>query len=154
MARTAQRKFAASLSNERGCRQPGSILGKFPYAAHVTVTDGRRVSSLGGVRVSNRRLVLRWLRKQALQLANGHGTVVVPGALPFPRGVHPVTFHSSDAPEALRAWADDTKRQDDAIRALESGHAVLLTVTDPAVGLCVTLAGWPVRTTRAVGDPL
>ncbi|SCE19847.1 hypothetical protein GA0115261_1037112 [Streptomyces sp. OspMP-M43] len=125
-----------------------------PYAAHVTVTDGRRVSSLGGTRVTNRRLVLRWLRRQALHLANGHGTVAVPGALPFPRGVHPVIFHGSDAPEALRAWADDAEAQDDAIRALEAGHAVLLTVTDPAVGLCVTLAGWPVRSARAVGDPL
>ncbi|MFI1931179.1 hypothetical protein [Streptomyces sp. NPDC020330] len=129
-------------------------MGKPAYAAVVTVTDGQRVSSLGGVRARTRRLVLRWLRRQALQLANGHGTVVVPGALAYPRGVYPVTFHSSDAPEALRAWADDVQRQDDAIRALEAGHAVLLTVTDPAVGLCVTLAGWPVRTTRAIGDPL
>lgn len=154
MARSAQRELPLGLPNDRPCQQSGGVIGKPAYAAAVTVTDGRRVSSLGGVRARTRRLVLRWLRRQALHLANGHGTVVVPGALPFARGVQPVIFHSSDAPEALRAWADSVERQDDAIRALESGHAVLLTVTDPAVGLCVTLAGWPVRTTRAVGDPL
>ncbi|MEU4918944.1 hypothetical protein AB0G29_06180 [Streptomyces parvus] len=129
-------------------------MNESPYAAHVTVTDGRRVSSLGGVRLPNRRLVLLWLRRQALAMANAHG-IAVPGILPFPTGdVQPVVFHGSDAPETLRAWATEGAHQDAAIHALESGQPALLTVTDPAVGLCVTLAGWPVRTARAVGDPV
>ncbi|SCE20282.1 hypothetical protein GA0115243_108412 [Streptomyces sp. ScaeMP-e83] len=123
-----------------------------PYVAHVTVTDGRRVSSLGGARLPNRRLVPLWLRRQALAMANAHG-IAVPGILPLPTGdVQPVNFHGSHAPEALRAWAIEGKHQDAAIRALESGRPALLTVTDPAVGLCVTLAGWPARSARAVGD--
>lgn len=43
------------------------------YAAEVTLSDGERFASLGGVVVRNRRLVLLWLRRQALRLARGHG---------------------------------------------------------------------------------
>ncbi|MFJ3479799.1 hypothetical protein [Streptomyces microflavus] len=60
------------------------------------------------------------------------------------RDVRPVTFHGTDAPEGLRAWAGDEGLQDEAICALESGHPALLTVVDPAVGLRVTLVGCPV----------
>lgn len=93
------------------------------------------------------RLVLCWLRRQALRLADGHGRDPAPApAAPWlgARDVRPVTFHSSDAPEALRAWAGDHGSQDQAISALESGRPALLTVVDPFVGLRVTLGGWPV----------
>ncbi|WP_411078952.1 hypothetical protein [Streptomyces sp. cmx-18-6] len=120
------------------------------YAAEVTVTHGLRYASLGEVSAPNRRLVLRWLRRQALRLADGHGyghghgfavaaDVLRPAAT---RDVRPVVFHGSDAPEGLRAWATDHERQDDAIRALEAGFPLLFTVVDPAVGLSLTLAGW------------
>ncbi|MFB8101891.1 hypothetical protein ACFC3O_03505 [Streptomyces sp. NPDC056007] len=115
------------------------------YVAAVTVTAGGQARRLGGIAVPNRRLVLRWLRRQALRLADAHGRELPP---PDPwlraRDVHPVTFHGSDAPEGLRAWAGDERVQDEAISALESGRPALLTVVDPAVGLRVTLAGWPV----------
>ncbi len=115
------------------------------YVAGVTATAGGRTLSLGGIVVPHRRLVLRWLRRQALRLAEGHGRDLPTAASWLrARDVGQVTFHGSDAPEALRAWAGDDERQDHAIRALESGSPALLTVVDPAVGLCVTLAGWPV----------
>ncbi|WP_239477358.1 hypothetical protein [Streptomyces sp. CS147] len=115
------------------------------YVAAVTVTAGGRARPLGGVALPNRRLVLRWLRRQALRLADGHGRSLPPAA-PWlgARDVRPVAFHGCDAPEALRAWADDHGRQDHALSALESGRPALLTVVDPFVGLRVTLGAWPV----------
>ncbi|MFJ6612603.1 hypothetical protein ACIQPT_20265 [Streptomyces sp. NPDC091289] len=113
------------------------------YAAEVTVSDGQRFASLGGVVVRNRRLVLLWLRRQALRLANGHGLPLAPEPVRPPTGdVLPVRFHGSDAPEELRRWATHGAHQDHAIRALEAGFPALFTVLDPAVGLSLTLAGW------------
>ncbi|MYX16283.1 hypothetical protein GTY67_23295 [Streptomyces sp. SID8374] len=119
------------------------------YVAAVTVTAGGRALWLGGIAVPNRRLVLRWLRRQALRLADGHGRDLPPPA-PWlrARDVRQVAFHGTDAPEGLRAWAGDEGRQGEAISALESGRPALLTVVDPAVGLRVTLAGWPVGPDR------
>ncbi|MEU4177809.1 hypothetical protein [Streptomyces sp. NPDC026589] len=118
---------------------------KLDYVAAVTVTAGGRALPLGGVALPNRRLVLRWLRRQALRLADGHGRAPAQAA-PWlgARDVRPVTFHGSDAPEALRAWAGDHGSQDHAMSALETGLPALLTVVDPFVGLRVTLGGWPV----------
>ncbi|MGA5469189.1 hypothetical protein ACPCUK_10210 [Streptomyces arboris] len=115
------------------------------YAAEVTVSDGRRYASLGTVTVRNRRLVLLWLRRQALRLADAHGnrTALEREALRLPTtDVRPVLFHGSDAPEGLRFWATDHHRQDDAIRTLEAGFPLQFTVLDAAVGLSLTLAGW------------
>lgn len=113
------------------------------YAAEVTVTDGQRFASLGAVTVRNRRLVLLWLRRQALRLADGHGLPAAEESLRLPTGdARPVRFHGSYAPEELRRWATDGAHQDHAIRALEAGFPALFTVLDPAVGLSLTLAGW------------
>lgn len=115
------------------------------YAAEVTVSVGQRFASLGGVTVRNRRLVLLWLRRQALRLANAHGNraALEREALRLPTAdVRAVLFHGTDAPESLRFWATDAYRQDDAIRTLEAGFPLHFTVTDPAVGLSLTLAGW------------
>ncbi|WP_098897612.1 hypothetical protein [Streptomyces sp. st77] len=114
------------------------------YAAEVTVSDGQRFASLGGVVVRNRRLVLLWLRRQALRLANGHGLPLAAEAVRLSTGddVQQVNFHGSDAPEELRRWATHGPHQDHAIRALEAGFPALFTVLDPAVGLSLTLAGW------------
>ncbi|MFI7234532.1 hypothetical protein [Streptomyces cyaneofuscatus] len=109
------------------------------YAAEVTLSDGQRYASLGGVTVRNRRLVLLWLRHQALRLASGHGSAVRDE---LPAGVRPVRFHGSDAPERLRFWATDHRGQEDAIQALETGFPLPINVVDPAVGLSLTLAGW------------
>ncbi|MER6192717.1 hypothetical protein [Streptomyces cyaneofuscatus] len=119
------------------------------YVAAVTAAADGRALWLGGIAVPNRRLVLRWLRRQALRLADGHGRDLPP-ASPWlrARDVPQITFHGSDAPEGLRAWAGDEGRQAEAIGALESGRPALLTVVDPAVGLHVTLAGWPVGPDR------
>lgn len=113
------------------------------YAAEVTVSDGQRFATLGGVAVRNRRLVLLWLRRQALRLANGHGLPLVPEPVRLPTGdVRPVRFHGSHAPQELRRWATHGPCQDHAIRDLEAGFPALFTVLDPAVGLSLTLAGW------------
>ncbi|MFB8143883.1 hypothetical protein [Streptomyces parvus] len=113
------------------------------YAAEVTVSDGQRFASLGGVVVRNRRLALLWLRRQALRLANGHGLPLAPEPVRLPTAdVRPVHFHGSGAPEELRRWATRGPHQDHAIRALEAGFPALFTVLDPAVGLSLTLAGW------------
>ncbi|MGW7093485.1 hypothetical protein [Streptomyces sp. NPDC054874] len=113
------------------------------HSAEVTLSDGQRFASLGGVVVRNRRLALVWLRRQALRLANGHGLLLAPEPVRLPTGdVRPVRFHSSDAPEELRRWATEDAHQDHAIRALEVGFPALFTVLDPAVGLSLTLAGW------------
>ncbi|MFI7083228.1 hypothetical protein ACUN22_10570 [Streptomyces anulatus] len=113
------------------------------HSAEVTLSDGQRFASLGGVVVRNRRLALVWLRRQALRLANGHGLLLAPEPVRLPTGdVRPVRFHGSDAPEELRRWATEDAHQDHAIRALEAGFPALFTVLDPAVGLSLTLAGW------------
>lgn len=115
------------------------------YAAEVTVSDGLRHASLGTASVGNRRLALLWLRRQALRLANAHGdrAALEHEAVRLPTAdVRAVLFHGTDAPESLRCWATDACRQDDAIRTLEAGFPLHFTVADPAVGLCVTLAGW------------
>ncbi|MEU4175051.1 hypothetical protein [Streptomyces sp. NPDC026589] len=113
------------------------------YTVEVTLSDGQRFASLGGVVVRNRRLALVWLRRQALRLANGHGLALAPESVRLPTGdVSPVRFHGSDAPEELRRWAAGSAHQDHAIRALEAGFPALFTVLDPAVGLSLTLAGW------------
>ncbi|GAB2923745.1 hypothetical protein [Streptomyces sundarbansensis] len=114
------------------------------YTAEVTVSDGQRSATLGGVTVRNRRLALLWLRRQALRLANSHGLPLAPEPVRLPAGDdgRPVHFHGSDAPEELRRWATHSVHQDHAIRALEAGFPALFTVLDPAVGLSLTLAGW------------
>ncbi|MYR38582.1 hypothetical protein GTX14_22490 [Streptomyces sp. SID4944] len=116
------------------------------YAAEVTVSDGQRYACLGTAAVRNRRLVLLWLRRQALRLANAHGNrLPLDGDPPPPTATsdaRPVVFHGTDAPESLRHWATTGQLQDDAIRTLEAGFPLHFTVLDPAVGLSLTLAGW------------
>lgn len=41
------------------------------FGAEITVADGQRAVSLGEVVVRNRRLALRWLRRQALGSRRG-----------------------------------------------------------------------------------
>lgn len=107
-------------------------MNRVPYMAEITATTGGRAVSLGRATLPNRRLALRWLRRQAHRLADGPGP------------------QSPAVPNGLRAWADDPDQQDQAMARLEAGGPDLLTVLDPAAGLLVTLAGWPVRSRRAV----
>lgn len=109
------------------------------YAAEVTATTGRRAISLGRVTLPNRRLALRWLRRQAHRLADG---LVAPEPRPS------TGFRSPAVPDGLRAWAEDPDQQDHAMARLAAGGSDALTVLDPAAGLLVTLAGWPVRQRR------
>ncbi|MEU8503462.1 hypothetical protein AB0C40_01790 [Streptomyces brevispora] len=121
------------------------------YAAEITVTNGQRAVSLGEVVVGNRRLALRWLRRQALRLAEGLG---------FPSGsacsggmdVRSAVLQGSGVLNGLRAWAEDQEQQDEAMARLEAGYLDAFTVVDPVAGLLVTLAGRRVRSNRAAGD--
>lgn len=119
-----------------------------PYVAEVTATGGGRAVSLGRATLPNRRLALRWLRRQAHRLADG---VSAPVLRPSGTGdVRPVGFGSVIIPNGLRAWAGDPDRQDHAMARLAAGGPDVVTVLDPATGLLLTLAGWPVRSRRAV----
>ncbi|MEV5684009.1 hypothetical protein AB0L68_12620 [Streptomyces sp. NPDC052164] len=132
--------------------KPATTTTGTDYVAEITVSAGtRRAVPIGRITAPNRRLALRWLRRQALRLADGHGHLTAPDTTPWTQAkndVRPVTFHSSDAPENLRAWATDNQRQTDALHQLETGPGTLLTVTDPAVGLHITLTGRPARPAR------
>lgn len=103
-----------------------------PCMVEITATTGGRAVSLGRATLPNRRLALRWLRRQAHRLADGPG------------------FQSPAIPNGLRAWADDPAQQDQAMARLEATGPDVLTVLDPTAGLLVTLAGLPVRSRRAV----
>lgn len=117
-----------------------------PYMAEITASTGGRAVSLGRATLPNRRLALRWLRRQAHRLADGLGA---PEPQPSGmRGVRPISFQSPAVPIGLRAWAHDPDQQDHAMARLEAGRPDVLTVLDPAAGLLVALAGWPVRSIR------
>ncbi|MFJ9622104.1 hypothetical protein [Streptomyces sp. NPDC101181] len=127
----------------RGCREQAAHLTAADFVATVTMTAGTGTFRLGGVALPNRRLVLRWLRRQALRLADGHGQQVpADPAWLGARDVARVVFHGCAAPDELRAWAGDEGRQEEALSALEAGRPARLTVVDAAVDLRVTLAGW------------
>ncbi|WP_328867254.1 hypothetical protein [Streptomyces sp. NBC_00304] len=111
-----------------------------PYAAEITATTGGRPVSLGRAILPNRRLALRWLRRQARRLADGLGA---------PEPEPSISFRSPAVPDGLRAWAEAPDQQEHAMARLAAGGPDLLTVLDPAAGLLVTLAGWPVRQRRA-----
>lgn len=112
-----------------------------PYAAEITATTGGRPVSLGRATLPNRRLALRWLRRQAHRLADGLGA---------PESQSSISFRSQAVPDGLRAWAEDPDQQEHAMARLAAGGPDLLTVLDPAAGLLVTFAGWPVRQRHAV----
>ncbi|MEV7404248.1 hypothetical protein AB0N93_28150 [Streptomyces sp. NPDC091267] len=119
------------------------------YAVEITATTGSRAVPLGGAVLRNRRLALRWLRRQALRLVDGRGascgSVWSGGA-----GVRRVVLRSSGVREGLRSWAGDEGQQDEAMARLQAGSPDVFTVVDPVAGLLVTLTGWRVRPDRAV----
>ncbi|MBO0916607.1 hypothetical protein [Streptomyces laculatispora] len=115
------------------------------YEVEVTATAGWRAVSLGRATVANRRLALRWLRRQAHRLADGPGAPGIPG-------VRAIGFEGPAVPDGLRAWARDPDQQEQAMARLEVGGSDVLTVLDPAAGLLVTLAGRPLRSGRAAAD--
>lgn len=120
------------------------------YFVEITVTTGQRAVSLGGGVVRNRRLALRWLRRQVLRLAEGLGSVAG-SASSGGRDVRSAVLRSSAVLNALRGWGEDPGQQDQAMARLEAGGPEVFAVVDPAAGLLVTLAGRRVRGGRASG---
>ncbi|MFI8432767.1 hypothetical protein ACIGJO_03325 [Streptomyces sp. NPDC079020] len=125
------------------------------YIAEITMTTGTAPHPvpLGRITAPNRRLALRWLRTQALRLADAHGHPIPPETATWTHASHdvrPVTFHGTDAPEALRTWATHDHHQAHALHHLEtSPHTPLLTATDPATGLHIHLTTHPAQPDRA-----
>lgn len=120
------------------------------YGAEITVTGGQRAVSLGEVVVRNRRLALRWLRRQAVRLAEGiAGTRGCDGGA---EDVRSAVLRSRAVLDGLRDWAGDQEQQDQAMARLESGCPDAFTVVDPVAGLLVTLTGRRVRPERAAVD--
>lgn len=128
------------------------------YGAEITVTDGQRAVSLGEVVVRNRRLALRWLRRQALRLAEGPGAQSCSERRSGGAGVRAAVLRSRTVRDGLQGWAEDHARQDEAMARLESGCPDAFTLVDPAAGLLVTLAvrrvrSRPAAAMAAVGAP-
>ncbi|MFJ3847351.1 hypothetical protein ACIPV3_25080 [Streptomyces albidoflavus] len=101
------------------------------YLAEVYGGDARRTIFLGGTVAPTRRLVLRWLRGQALRLAAGldpppGSAWVHPGVLrPMPAATH-------DAPSALRVWASSPEHHDEAAQRLAESGLFELDIRDGA----------------------
>ncbi|MFC5720861.1 hypothetical protein ACFP1Z_11855 [Streptomyces gamaensis] len=86
---------------------------------------------------------LRWLRRQAVRIADGLDPD--PDTAPSPHGaLHKVNteFQLGDAPAELRAWANDDRSRQAAYDQLRGGTPFALTATDHT-GRYV-LAAWPV----------
>lgn len=105
--------------------------GAVEYLAETYGGDGRRSVFLGGTVAPTRRLVLRWLRGQALRLAGGlDPSPDVPWA---PAGVlRRIPAAALDAPGALRGWATSVAGQEDAAQRLADGEPFGFLVRDAA----------------------
>lgn len=118
--------------------------GAVEYLSEVYGGDARRAHFLGGTVTPNRRLALRWLRRQALRFSDGlEPSPDVPWA---PSGVlRRIPADVRDAPGALRGWAADIEHQDDAAQRLAFGEPFVFIVRDPV--------GWYQLTARPLLVP-
>ncbi|RZE02192.1 hypothetical protein C0Q64_12420 [Streptomyces albidoflavus] len=94
--------------------------GAVRYLAEVYGGDGARSLCLGGTVAPTQGLALRWLRGQALRIADG----LDPGpdsAWAPPGTLWPVPQADLDAPTQLRSWAANVGVQEAASRRLADG---------------------------------
>ncbi|MGW9364984.1 hypothetical protein ACWG43_14135 [Streptomyces albidoflavus] len=94
--------------------------GAVRYLAEVYGGDGARSLWLGGTVAPIRCLALRWLRGQAVRIADGLDPDPDSAWAP-PGTLWPTTQDSSDAPSQLRSWAADLGVQEAASRCLADG---------------------------------
>ncbi|KDR61298.1 hypothetical protein AB0F32_18335 [Streptomyces albidoflavus] len=94
--------------------------GAVRYLAEVYGGDGARSLWLGGTVAPTRCLALRWLRGQAVRIADGLDPG--PDRAWAPPGTLWTTPHAgADAPTQLRYWAADMGLQETAFRYLADG---------------------------------
>ncbi|WP_052848725.1 hypothetical protein [Streptomyces avicenniae] len=99
------------------------------YEAEVWGGDAATSVHLGAHAAVSRRLLLFWLRRQALRLADGIDPDPARGCFPgATRVVTPVP--GRDAPTVLRRWAADVTRQEETARRLAAGLPFRLAVQD------------------------
>lgn len=92
--------------------------------------DGRKEWVLGGYRANTPRLAVRWLRSQALRLANALDPI--PGFGPFlPEVLHPANPHNPNPGHVFRQWSRDLTVQSRNMNDLVSGRPVLVAAGGP-----------------------
>ncbi|AXQ55618.1 hypothetical protein ACPCK9_16205 [Streptomyces koyangensis] len=94
--------------------------GAVRYLAEVYGGDGARSLCLGGTVAPSRCLALRWLRGQALRIADGLDPDPDSAWAP-PGPLWPTPHSGADAPTQLRCWAADVGLQEAASRRLADG---------------------------------
>ncbi|MGW6455047.1 hypothetical protein ACWF94_03830 [Streptomyces sp. NPDC055078] len=96
--------------------------------------------------------VLRWLRKQAVRIADGLDPD--PASVPWPAALRPgPSAHTGngDVASVFRDWANDDGPPDEARRRLVTGNPVLLVGAD--VTGWYALAAWPVAAPARIASP-
>ncbi|MFR9723762.1 hypothetical protein ACL02R_10410 [Streptomyces sp. MS19] len=99
------------------------------YEAEVWGGDAARSVQLGAHAAVSRRLVLWWLRGQALRVADGLDPDPARGRYPGAMAVVS-SVPGRDAPTMLRRWAADLGRQEQAAWYLAAGVQFRLAVQD------------------------
>ncbi|KUJ69661.1 hypothetical protein ACZ90_10075 [Streptomyces albus subsp. albus] len=118
--------------------------GQQIYRAEVLAdgpVNGRMVRvSLGVCETPSPLSALQWLYGQALRVANG---LDLDPRTPWLAGrtLHAVSESLADAPTELRQWCADAHQQREALRQLEEGASVAMTVADHTGRYYLT--AWP-----------
>ncbi|MGW0559615.1 hypothetical protein ACWDZ4_03005 [Streptomyces sp. NPDC003016] len=107
------------------------------YIAEVFAGDAVKTVCLGGSVASTRRLVLRWLRGQALRFADALDPDPYTEWIP-PQALRLVTHTERDAPAELRFWTTDSEHQDHALHQLAAGLAYGFLAHDDACWYALT----------------
>ncbi|MGW4375782.1 hypothetical protein ACWEJ7_19180 [Streptomyces albidoflavus] len=94
--------------------------GAVRYLAEAYGGDGARSLWLGGTVAPTRCLALRWLRGQALRVADGLDPDLDSAWAP-PGTLWPAPHSDPDAPTQLRSWAANLRLQEAASRCLAGG---------------------------------
>ncbi|MFF3733951.1 hypothetical protein ACFYXM_27510 [Streptomyces sp. NPDC002476] len=138
-----------------------------PFLAAAQAGDGRTTVQLGRTVAATPRLALRWLRGQAVRIANGldpePGTpwippyVLRPAPAPLPRTCactpYPITpYPAPDAPTDLRAWAADDELQAEALHRLATGTGISFVARDEVCWYGLTAR--PLLTPRPAPAPV
>ncbi|KLJ03218.1 hypothetical protein ABZ114_23840 [Streptomyces albidoflavus] len=103
--------------------------GAVRYLVEVYGGDGARSLWLGGTLAPTRRLALRWLRGQALRLAEGLDPDPRTTRLP-PDTLRPAPRTAEHAPSQLRFWAADLAYAEEATGCLATGYPYRFTARE------------------------
>ncbi|MBW1600246.1 hypothetical protein [Streptomyces sp. JJ38] len=101
------------------------------YLAETYGGDARTTVCLGAFVAPTRRLALRWLRRRARRFADALDPDPSTPWIP-PLALQRVTHAEHDAPAELRAWAEDGRVQEAALRRLTEGLPYEFVIHDDA----------------------